>query len=50
MYTQGGSQYITPGYTGAGAYHAGHEPRFPGGSGYSTTGYTTPFTNAVQRS
>eukprot|EP00435_Cladocopium_sp_Y103_P016917 s2480_g4.t1 len=56
LYQQGGSQYITPGYTSHGAaYHGGHEPRFPGGtgyntSGYNTSGYTTPFTSAVQRS
>eukprot|EP00438_Fugacium_kawagutii_P018109 Skav213743 [mRNA] locus=scaffold19:156092:169530:- [translate_table: standard] len=56
-YQQGGSQYITPQYTAhPGAYHpAGHEPRFPGGSGYAThnasgfnSGYATPFASAVQ--
>jgi len=55
MYQQGGyrDQYITPAYTGHGGghvYHQGHEPRFPGGSGYNTSGYTTPFASAVQRS
>lgn len=53
MYQQGGSQYITPGYSHGAVYHGGHEPRFPGGTGYTsgyTSGYTTPFTSAVQRS
>ncbi|CAK9036630.1 unnamed protein product [Durusdinium trenchii] len=47
MYPQGGGQYIAPGYSNQAypVFQGGHEPRFPGG-----TGYATPFTNAVQRS
>eukprot|EP00913_Durusdinium_trenchii_P010016 g9400.t1 len=44
-YPQGGGQYIAPGYSNQAypVFQGGHEPRFPGG-----TGYATPFTNAVQ--
>ena len=47
------TQYIMPAYTGHGGGHVDHqrhEPRFPGGTGYNTSGYITPFASAVQRS